>query len=190
MEHDLLELGASRRAGGRARRRRCEVTASSERPERSPAKMMCTTCFAANARCGEIESTSATGPSTGISSSMPTSSRSSRCSASTRLSPELTPPPGSSQYSPRPAFSWRQSRMRSCQRSSAETRMRGSSAPSHRRRAEAAHAALALGQLVDLDRIDAGDLAARRAARCACRARRRTRSRSSVFSRMTFSSPR
>ena len=28
--------------------------------------------------------------------------------------PPLTPPPGSSQYSPRPAFSWRQRRMRSC----------------------------------------------------------------------------
>ena len=46
----------------------------------------------------------ATGPSTGGPSSMPTSSASSRCSAPTRLSPESTPPPGSSQYS-RPPFS-------------------------------------------------------------------------------------
>ena len=57
-------------------------------------------------------------------------------------------------------------------------------------RAEASHAALALRQLVDLDRLDAGHLERRRAARCACRARRRTSRASSVFSRMTFSSPR
>ena len=66
--------------------------------------MMWTTCFAATLRSGAIESTIATGPSTGISSLMPTSSASSRCSARTRLSPEFTPPPGSSQYA-RPFFS-------------------------------------------------------------------------------------
>src|SRR5665213_2965953 len=139
----------------------CDVTASSDRPERSAAKMMCTTCFAANWGCGEIESTIATGPSTGSSSAMPTSSDSSRCRASVRLSPELTPPPGSSQYSPRPGFSCRQSRIRSSQRSSAETRTRGSAPitrpPSEGRAPEAAHAPLAVGELVDLDRLDPGN---------------------------------
>src|SRR5947207_5471449 len=53
-----------------------EVTVSSERPERSPAKTMCTTCLPVSARAGEIESTIATGPSTGSLSSMPTSSES------------------------------------------------------------------------------------------------------------------
>ena len=77
------------------------------------------------ARAGEIESTIAIGPSNGIGSSIPTSSSSSRRSASTSDSPEFTPPPGSSQYS-FPGFSWRQSRIRSFQRSSADTRMRGS----------------------------------------------------------------
>ena len=104
VQHDVFESDGSKRRCPRTAES-LEVTASSERPERSPAKMMCTTCLDASARTGEIESTSATGPSTGISSSMPTSSRSSRWSASTRLSPEFTPPPGSSQYSPRPSFS-------------------------------------------------------------------------------------
>src|SRR3954470_12300494 len=114
--------------------------------------MMCTTCFDAAARCGEIESTIATGPSTGSSSPIPTSSRSSRWSASTRLSPELTPPPGSSQYS-RPCFSWRQRSTRSCQRRIALTRMRGSSGT----RAESPLAALASRQRIDFDRNDLGD---------------------------------
>ena len=56
---------------------------------------------------------------------MPSSSPSSRRSASSSVSPPSTPPPGSSQYS-LPGFSWRQSSTRSCQRRSAETRMRGS----------------------------------------------------------------
>ena len=82
-------------------------------------------------------------------SSIPTSSASSRRSASTSDSPEFTPPPGSSQYSC-PGFSWRQSRMRSFQRRSAETRMRGSAAIRVPGRAEAALAALARRQLVHL----------------------------------------
>ena len=53
---------------------------------------------------GEIESASAIGPSSGRSSSIPTSSASSRLTASRSVSPPATPPPGSSQYS-RPAFS-------------------------------------------------------------------------------------
>ena len=73
---------------------------------------MWTTCFAAKLRAGAIESTIAIGPSNGSASSMPTSSDSSRRSASTSDSPELTPPPGSSQYS-LPGFSCRQSRIRS-----------------------------------------------------------------------------
>src|SRR3712207_137542 len=117
--------------------------------------MMWTTCFAANERCGAIESTIATGPSTGTSSSSPISSSSSRCSASTRLSPELTPPPGSNQYS-FPCFSCRHSRIWFPRRRIAETRIRGS-APNGLgpRRPEAANAALALGQLLDLDELDA-----------------------------------
>src|SRR5215210_1770189 len=134
-----------------------EVTASSDLSPRSPAKMMWTTCLAAKLFCGAIESTIATGPSTGTSSPSPISSSSSRFSASTRLSPELTPPPGSSQYS-LPCFSCRQSRMRSCQRRIAETRMRGSTpTPLRTRRAEAPHAALGLGQLVALDQLDLGE---------------------------------
>ena len=114
-----------------------EVTCSSERPERSPAKTMWTTCFAAKLPSGEIESAIATGPSSGSSSSIPTSSKSSRWSASTRLSPPLTPPPGSSQYS-LPGFSCRQSRMRPSQRRSAETRIRGSIRTRSRTRARRA----------------------------------------------------
>jgi hypothetical protein len=59
--------------------------------------MMCTTCFDGNERRGEIESTTATGPSTGIASAIPHSSASSRRSASTSDSPAFTPPPGKSQ---------------------------------------------------------------------------------------------
>ena len=86
---------------------------------------MWTTCLAAKLRSGAIESTIAIGPSNESVSSSPTSSDSSRRSASTSDSPELTPPPGSSQYS-FPGFSCRQSRIRSRQSRSAETRMRGS----------------------------------------------------------------
>jgi hypothetical protein len=52
------------------------------------------------AATGAIESTIATGPSTGISSFRPTSSASSRCSARTRLSPEFTPPPAAASTPP------------------------------------------------------------------------------------------
>ena len=76
---------------------------------RSPAKMMWTTCFVVSARPGAIESTIAIGPSSG-GASIPTSSAISRSSASISVSPEWTPPPGSSQTS-RPRLSWRQSRM-------------------------------------------------------------------------------
>ena len=77
-----------------------------QRPVEVPAKMTCTTCFDQRLRSGEMESTIATGPSTGSCSRSPTtpiSSASSRCSASVRLSPPRTPPPGSSQFS-RPPF--------------------------------------------------------------------------------------
>jgi hypothetical protein len=61
MEHDVVELGALEQRWPHTATS-WEVTASSERPERSPAKMMCTTCFVKNARSGEIESMSAIGP--------------------------------------------------------------------------------------------------------------------------------
>ena len=60
-----------------------ETTSSSE-PLRSAAKMTCTTCLRPAARGGEIESTIATGPSSGTSASSgnsPVSSQSSRVSA-------------------------------------------------------------------------------------------------------------
>ena len=57
-----------------AHRRVLDRTASSERPVRSPAKTMCTTCFDETSRFGAIESTMHTGPSTGTSSSIPSSS--------------------------------------------------------------------------------------------------------------------
>ena len=115
-------------------------------PPRSPAKMMWTTCFRTNLRSGEIESTIATGPSTGSSSlGSPISSSSSRWSASTRLSPEFTPPPGSSQYS-------RLARLlvpdqEHARRASAGSPTRGSAArrPSAPDEPVAALAALALG---------------------------------------------
>src|SRR5687768_4469966 len=129
-----------------------EVTCSSERPVRSPEKTMWTMCFAAMLRSGAIESAIAIGPSSGSSASMPTSSSSSLCRASARLSPASTPPPGRSQYS-LPGFSCRQSRMRSSHRSSAETRIRGCIRPT----AEPAGAALAVGELVDLDELDVGN---------------------------------
>src|SRR6266536_4453345 len=53
-------------------------TSSSERCERSAAKMMWTTCFRASSVFGEIESTIATGPSNCTSASIDSSSRSSR----------------------------------------------------------------------------------------------------------------
>src|SRR5918998_2794103 len=118
--------------------------------------MMCTTCLAAKLVCGAMESTIATGPSTGTSSPRPISSASSRYRASTRLSPEWTPPPGSSQYS-LPCFSWRQSRRRSGRRRIAETRILGSpgtSAPSDPRGAEPSSPPLAPGQLGQLHELD------------------------------------
>ena len=124
MQDDLVELlGAEEPVAADGRVLRGDLL---ERlPVRSPAKMMCTTCLAAKLRTGAIESTIATGPSTGTSAPTPTSSASSRWSASTRLSPESTPPPGSSQCS-LPSFSCRQSRMLASQRRIAETRIRGS----------------------------------------------------------------
>ena len=71
-----------------------------------------------------------------------------------------------------------------------QRRRRGRAAPSVPRRAEAADAPLGLGQLVDLDELDLGHAAGRRAARSASPARRRTSLARSVFSRSTSSSPR
>ena len=144
----------ARRGDGRARPRPSRRHRSSE-PSSSPAKTTWTTCFDQRLRSGEIDSTIAIGPSSGISSPspIPVSSASSRCSASISVSPPLTPPPGSSQCS-RPRFSCRQSRIAPCQRRSAETRIRGSgriavpTSPSPR------VAALALGELVHLDELD------------------------------------
>ena len=57
--------------------------------------MMWTTCFRDGTIVfGAIESTIATGPSNCTSASMPSSSRSSRRSASISVSPLATPPPG------------------------------------------------------------------------------------------------
>ena len=168
--------------GGRCRRGRrraksrwprtaasCDVTCSSERPVRSPEKMMCTTCFAAKLRSGAIESAIAIGPSSGSSSSIPTSSSSSRWRASARLSPASTPPPGSSQYS-LPGFSCRQRRMRSSHRSSADTRIRGCIRPTSRTRGRRARCRAALRPRP----VPPRERRARRAARSASRARPRT----------------
>jgi hypothetical protein len=86
--------------------------------------MMWTTCFEESVRSGAIESTIAIGPSKG-GDRIPTSSASSRSSAAISVSPAWTPPPGSSQTA-LPRFSCRQSRIPLPQRSSAETRIRGS----------------------------------------------------------------
>src|SRR5262245_56930746 len=117
---------------------------------------MWTTCFVLSVRGGAIESTIQTGPSIDRSSSIPISSANSRCSASIRLSPVSTPPPGSSQYS-LPGFSWRQRRICPFQSSTADTRTRGApitARPSRGRRAEAALAPFRLGQLVDDAQLD------------------------------------
>ena len=95
--------------------------------------MMCTTCFAANARFGAIESTIATGPSTGSSSSIADLLRAARAAARRRGSRrELTPPPGRSQYSPRRTSRAGRAGSGPPSARTAETRMRGSSGISAR----------------------------------------------------------
>src|SRR6187551_1912059 len=85
---------------------------------------MWTTCFA-GAPCGAIDSTTAIGPSSGRSSSIPHSSASSRLSACRSVSPASTPPPGSIQYS-LPGFSCRMRRIRPSRRRTADTLILGS----------------------------------------------------------------
>ena len=143
MEDDRRRARRARRAGARGRRRPATSTSSSERPPRSPAKMMWTTCLSGASSCtGAIESTIATGPSTGTSSSMPELLASSRCSASIRLSPASTPPPGQ-----QPVLLARLlvAAEQDAARASAGAPRRGSAARaiSARDGAEAAHAALA-----------------------------------------------
>ena len=70
VQDDLVELLAANSRWPRTAAS-CEVTCSSDCPVRSPAKMMCTTCLAAKLRTGAIESTIATGPSTGTSAPTP-----------------------------------------------------------------------------------------------------------------------
>ena len=96
------------------------------------------------------------GPSTGSSSPAPTSpvsSASSRRSACVRLSPPRTPPPGSSQCST-PRFSWRQSRIRPCQRRIAETRTRGSGLIAHPTSRSRRSPRTVAVELADLDELD------------------------------------
>ena len=114
---------------------------------------MWTTCFAAKLRAGAIESTIAIGPSNGIEVVDPDLLEQLAAQARRRATrPSSTPPPGSSQYS-LPGFSCRQSRMRSRQRRSADTRMRGSAVTQWPGGAEAAVPALACRQLVDLAQL-------------------------------------
>ena len=149
-----------------------------ERAVELAAKTMWTTCFDQRLRSGEIESMIATGPSTGISSPCFRSARSppssSRCSASVRLSPLRTPPPGSSQCST-PRFSCRHSRIRPCQRRIAETRTRGSGLTRPHRSPEEPKPPSPRSVSVnssDLDDVDGARPARRAAGRSACRARR------------------
>ena len=152
MEHDLVQFRDVEQAvaanGGVLRRDGLERA-----PSRSPEKMMWTTCFAAKLRTGAIESTIATGPSTGISSSTPTSSASSRWRARTRLSPEFTPPPGRSQYS-RSVLLVPAEKDASAPAQDRRDADAGLGRHHDVRRAEAAHASLALRKLLDLRRLD------------------------------------
>ncbi len=109
------------------------------------------------------------------------------CSARTSVSPPLTPPPGRSQYS-RPPFSCRQSRILPPRASSADTRILGSI--TRARGSEAAHAALAVVELVDLDDLELGDRQDHELRDALARHRRRTSRRRSVLRSTTFTSPR
>ena len=117
----------------------------------------------------------------------PVSSQSSRCSASTRLSPLCTPPPGSSQTSP-PSFECRQSSMRPSPAHDRGDANLGA-LPSTRGRPESARAALACCELLDFDQAYRGD---RSTTSCAMRMPGSTvnGSRASVFRRTTSTSPR
>ena len=70
VQHDLVELVTAKSRAPRTAAS-SEVTSRASGRSRSPAKMMWTTCFCAKLRTGAIESTMATGPSTGTSSSRP-----------------------------------------------------------------------------------------------------------------------
>ena len=130
-----------------------------------------------------------TGPSTGISSSMPISSKSSRCSASTRLSPESTPPPGRSQYSlPGLLVPAEQDLVvpAAGQRRDADPRLAASRAGRADARARPAPNRAARRRLAARPRAPP----AARAARSASPARPRTARSRSVLRRTTISSPR
>ena len=147
-----------------------EVTCSSERPVRSPEKMMCTTCFGREAPLGgdrvgdrdrTFERKLVVDPHLleqlavqRVRQALARVDAAARAAAST---PCRASRGGRAGFGPPTAGAPR----------------RGSAAAS-RRRAETAVAALAVGQLVDLHGLRPRARRARRAARCACRARPRT----------------
>ena len=154
MQDDLVQLvGREEPVAAHGRILRGDRSRATGR-SRSPAKMMWTTCFAAKLRAGAIESTIATGPSTGISSSIPTSSAQ---LAVQRVDEALAGVDAAARQEPvlAPCFSWRQ---RSRRPSSAGSPRHGCAArraiTARARGAEAADAALGLGKLVDLDEIE------------------------------------
>ena len=154
MQRDRVEL--ARRGTARWPR-----TASSSRrdvlervAETSAAKMTWTTCLRHGLAPGAIESTIATGPSSGTSvpvreeaGLLPQLALQRAHEALARLHAAAGQQPDVAC----PRFSCRQSRMRPRQRRIADTRILGSLTRSARRGPEAAGAALARGQLVDLD---------------------------------------
>ena len=171
VQHDVVELVDSRRAGGRER----------QRPARSPLQRPAGQVgreddvhdvLRAKLPAGAIESTIATGPSTGGSSSMPTSSASSRCSARRGSRP--------SRRRRRAAASTRGPASRAgraaCSPASAGSPRRGCAArPSSLRAKSRSRGRRARSrQLIDLDGLELRDRRRRRAARSACPARRRT----------------
>ena len=99
-------------------------------------------------------------------------------SASVRLSPRCTPPPGSSQYVDASLLVPAEQDPRRASAASPRPGSRGSAASRrarpHSRRAEAGGAALALRQLLHLHHVDGRDRDRRAAARSASPARRRT----------------
>ena len=134
---------------------------------------MCTTCFAAKLRTGAIESTIATGPSTGISSFRPTSSEQLAVqSAHEALARVHARRPAAASSRARPSRAGRGGSVRP----SAGSPRRGSEARRHqlarRDRTRARHARLPAARRPRPARPPR--TARRRAARSACRARRRT----------------
>ena len=159
----------------------CDVTASSERPPRKPAKMMFTTCFGRAWRRDRVRRGPPALERQDLVDATPPPAR---AAARQQLSPTWTPPPGRSQYS-RARLLMAQRRIFSSRRRMAhpDTRLH-----QRFRRAEASLATLALGELLDFLGRTAGT-AGRQAVPHAPRLRVNVRSRS-VFRRQTLSSPR